>query len=237
MTSESPNGPPAFPRALVVEDPKFQTRELKPTLEKHGFRVEGVASIADADARLRENGYDIVLVSSQTPGFQGAAQLQEWRAEGVSTRIVVLTPNDRGPEPNSYLSAGADVCLGLKVQHEELLAWMRALLRRRAKPEQQAILRVHDLELNLTTRTVRRAGKTINVTRREFTVLELLVRNCGKIVTRDAIWQHLYGNQPRGTSNIIDVYIRYLRSKIDQNDERPLLLTRWGQGYMLRAEQ
>jgi DNA-binding response OmpR family regulator len=132
------------------------------------------------------------------------------------------------------LDFGADDYLTKPFQLEELMARLRALLRR-SHQVKDPMLRVFDLEIDTAARTVKRAGQTIHLTPREFALLQFLAFHRGKVVTRTMIWEHLYDEYDENTSNVVDVYIRYLRTKIDKGFDPPLILTRWGEGYMLRG--
>jgi DNA-binding response OmpR family regulator len=116
-----------------------------------------------------------------------------------------------------------------------LLARLRALIRRSHQIKDPQ-LRIFDLEIDTSARTVKRGGQSIHLTPREFALLQFLAYHRGKVVTRSMIWEHLYDEYDENTSNVVDVYIRYLRTKIDKGFETPLILTRWGEGYMLRGE-
>jgi DNA-binding response OmpR family regulator len=119
---------------------------------------------------------------------------------------------------------------------EELLARLRALIRR-GHQVKDPLLKVHDLSIDTSARTVKRAGKSIHLTPKEYALLEFLAFHAGKVVTRSMIWEHLWDEHDESVSNVVDVYIRYLRNKIDKDFSPPLILTRWGEGYMLRAEE
>jgi DNA-binding response OmpR family regulator len=115
------------------------------------------------------------------------------------------------------------------------LARLRALLRREHQVK-DPVMRIHDLEIDTAARSARRGGRAIHLTPREFALLQFLAFHRGKVVTRSMIWDHLYDETDETTSNVVDVYIRYLRNKIDKDFHLPLILTRWGEGYMMRGE-
>jgi DNA-binding response OmpR family regulator len=160
--------------------------------------------------------------------------LKEWRQHGINIHILVLTAKDAVDDKVTGLDLGADDYLTKPFQLEELMARLRALLRR-SHQVKDPLLRVFDLEIDTAARTVKRAGQVIHLTPREFALLQFLAFHRGKVVTRTMIWEHLYDEYDENTSNVVDVYIRYLRTKIDKGFDPPLILTRWGEGYMLRG--
>src|SRR5262249_61827036 len=169
------------------------------------------------------------------PKADGLALLQRWRKSGMTTHVLVLTARDRIEDKVRGLDIGADDYLTKPFQLEELLARLRALVRR-GHQVKDPVLRIHDLEIDTAAHTVRRAGQDIHLTPREYALLEFLAFHRGEVVSRTMIWEHLYNEDDDNTSNVVDVYIRYLRNKIDKGFDPPLILTRWGEGYQLRGE-
>src|SRR6516165_10218021 len=170
------------------------------------------------------------------PKVDGLSLLQKWRRAGVSTHVLVLTARGTIDDKVKGLDLGADDYLTKPFQWEELLARLRALVRR-GHQVKDPVLRVHDLEIDTAARTVKRAGQPIHLTPREFALLEFLAFHRGKVVSRSMIWEHLYDEHDENTSNVVDVYIRYLRNKIDKGFEPALIMTRWGEGYLLRDDK
>lgn len=133
------------------------------------------------------------------------------------------------------LDLGADDYLVKPFELNELLARVRALVRR-GHQAKDPVIKIHDLEIDTGAKMVRRAGKEIYLTPREFALLRFLAYHRGKVVSRSMIWEHLYDENDDNTSNVVDVYIRYLRNKIDKNHSPQLILTRWGEGYMIKGD-
>jgi DNA-binding response OmpR family regulator len=221
---------------LLIEDHKPLLRALRRGLEEEGFTVDTAADGEEGNMRARSGAYDLVVLDLMLPKVDGLTLLKQWRQDGMTTHVLVLTARSGMEEKVIGLDAGADDYLTKPFQLEELLARIRALMRRGQKAI-DPIIRVHDLEIHTSTRRVRRGGKDIHLTQREYALLHLLAMNRGRVVTRSVIWQHLYNESEEGSSNVVDVYIRYLRSKIDKDYDPPLILTRWGEGYLLRGEE
>lgn len=222
-------------RILLVEDNKPLARALKTGLQEEGFAVDAAHDGEEGAYKARTTNYDIIILDLMLPGEDGLSLLKRWRTEGMKTHVLVLTARDTVEDKVRGLDMGADDYLTKPFQLEELLARLRALLRR-GHQVKDPVLRIHDLEINTATRSVRRGGQDISLTPREYALLEFLSFHRGKVVTRSMIWEHLYDEQDENTSNVVDVYIRYLRNKIDKKFKPPLILTRWGEGYMMRGE-
>ncbi len=222
-------------RVLLIEDHKPLVRALKQGLEEEGFAVD-VAYDGEVGAyKAQTADYDVIILDLMLPREDGLSLLQRWRRAGLNTHVLVLTARSSIEDKVRGLDLGADDYLTKPFQLEELLARLRALIRR-GHQVKDPVLRVHDLELDTAAHTVKRAGQPIHLTPREFALLQFLAFHRGKVVSRSLIWEHLYDEQDENTSNVVDVYIRYLRNKIDKGYDPPLILTRWGEGYMLRGE-
>jgi DNA-binding response OmpR family regulator len=179
--------------------------------------------------------YDIIILDIMLPKMDGLQLLRKLRASGLKTPVLLLTARDAIEDRVRGLDAGADDYLSKPFALSELLARLRALLRR-PPMQQDTILRVGDLEMDVATREVRRAGKSINLSPREFTLLEYFMRHPRQVLTRSQITEHTWNFDFYENSNVIDVYIGYLRRKIDHGFDRPLLHTVRGVGYCLSAQ-
>jgi DNA-binding response OmpR family regulator len=222
-------------RLLLIEDHRPLVRALKQGLEEEGFAVDIAADGQEGDFKARTAEYDVIILDLMLPREDGLSLLRRWRKDGLETHVLILTARGSIEDKVKGLDLGADDYLTKPFELEELLARLRALIRRHHQVK-DPVLRVHDLEIDTAARTVKRAGQLIYLTPREYTLLEFLAFHQGKVVTRSMIWEHLYDDRDETISNVVDVYIRYLRNKIDKGFEPPLILTRWGEGYMLRGD-
>jgi DNA-binding response OmpR family regulator len=221
-------------RVLLIEDHKPLARALQQGLVEEGFAVDVAYDGEEGDYKARSAEYDVIILDLMLPKKDGLTVLQGWRRDGLSVHVLVLTARGNLEDKVRGLDTGADDYLTKPPQLEELLARVRALVRR-SHQVKNPVIRVHDLEIDTAGRTVKRAGQEIHLTPREYALLEFLAFHPGKVVTRTMIWEHLYDEQDESTSNVVDVYIRYLRNKIDKGFDPPLILTRWGEGYLLRG--
>jgi DNA-binding response OmpR family regulator len=205
-------------------------------MEEAGFHVDVAHDGDEARYRARLTRYEVIVLDRSLPGGDGLALLREWRGAGVRSHVVMLAAGGALEDRVRALDLGADDCLAKPFAPEELLARVRALVRRTG-PARVGLLRVHDLIIDLTARSVVRGGRLLPLTPREYALLECLALHRGRVVTRSMVWEHVYGEQGEASSNVVDVYIRYLRNKVDRGFDTPLILTSWGKGYYLRGEE
>jgi two-component system, OmpR family, response regulator len=221
-------------RALFLTDRPL-AESLQPALAALGVVIDVAEQAARADFKVQTECYDVVLLDRDRLGDLGYARLGRWRRIGLQAHVLVLLPGTCDVyERAALLNAGADAYLLRPFCVEELRARFRALGRQCA-PAQDPILRTHDLEIDTVARSARRAGRVIRLTPREFELLWLLAAHQGRVLSRSMILEHLYDGESEEHSNVVDVFIRYLRNKIDRGFDTPLILTRRGQGYLLRA--
>jgi DNA-binding response OmpR family regulator len=223
-------------RVLVVEDERKVANFIRQGLEEEGHTVEVAEDGADAlDRLLASFPYDLVVLDVMLPRRDGFSVLKALRDKQVSTPVLLLTARDAVADKVAGLDLGADDYLTKPFAFDEFLARVRALLRRQAGQAAPA-LRLEDLMLDPATRGVSRGSRSIGLTTREFALLEYFMRNAGRVLTRPMIAEHVWAVDFDRESNVIDVYVGYLRRKIDGPGERPLLHTVRGAGYVLRTE-
>ncbi len=221
---------------LVVEDERKVANFIRQGLVEEGHTVEVAADGETAlDLLLSESPYDLVVLDVMLPKRDGFAVLKSLREHRIETPVLMLTARDSVADKVAGLDRGADDYLTKPFAFEEFLARVRALLRRGA-PRRAPVLRLLDLTLDPATREVTRGGRRIDLTVREFALLEYFLRSVGRVLTRPMIAEHVWGLDFDPESNIIDVYVGYLRRKIDTPGERRLLHTVRGAGYVMKAE-
>jgi len=223
-------------RILVVEDDRKVASFIRQGLVEEGHTVETAAD-GDGALELLVEGepYDLIVLDVMLPGRDGFAVLTGARQAGVHAPVIMLTARDSVADKVTGLDLGADDYLAKPFAFEELLARVRALFRRRSE-RRAPVLRLADLTLDPATRKVERAGRRIELTTREWALLEYFMRNTGRILTRPMLVQHVWGLDFDPESNIVDVYVGYLRRKIDGPQERKLFHTIRGAGYVLKDE-
>jgi len=221
-------------KILVIEDDPTVGQFVKRGLEEQRWGVELVADGEEGEQRASSGAYDLVILDMRLPGKSGLDVLTALRGRGFERPILVLTAQDAVDSKVSTLRAGADDYVAKPFAFEELLARVEALARR-PRAIASATLRVGDLELDQTTHEVRRAGEPIELTPKEFTVLEYLMRHTGRVMSRTLITEYAWGYHFDPGTNIVDVVINHLRKKIDARHERKLLTTVRGVGYVVKA--
>jgi DNA-binding response OmpR family regulator len=221
-------------RILVVEDERKVAKFIRQGLEEEGHAVEVAADgVTALDLLLGGPPYDLVVLDLMLPGRDGLGVLRSLRERSIDTPVLVLTARDALPDRVRGLDLGADDYLTKPFAFEEFLARVRALLRR-ATARRDPVLRVGDLTLDPATRAVARGRRRISLTTREHALLEYFMRNTGRVLTRPMIAEHVWGLDFDRESNIVDVYVGYLRRKIDADGEPRLLHTVRGAGYTLK---
>jgi two-component system response regulator MprA len=221
-------------KVLVVDDERAVRDSLRRALELEGYQVELAVDGGDALHRLEANGQpDAVILDVLMPGVDGLEVCRRIRGKGSSVPVLMLTARAEVESRVSGLDAGADDYLPKPFALEELLARLRALLRRTA-PGTDGLMRFADLELNPSTREVKRGGINIELTRTEFNLLELFMRNPRQVLTRSVIFERVWGYDFGFASNSLDVYIGYLRRKTEVDGKPRLIQTVRGVGYALR---
>ncbi len=223
-------------RILVVEDERKVANFIRQGLAEEGHAVEAATDGTTAlDLILEGPPYDLIVLDVMLPGRDGFAVLKTVRDRRIQTPVLLLTARDSVSDRVAGLDLGADDYLTKPFAFEEFLARVRALLRRGTQ-QRAPVLRLADLTLDPATREVARGGRRISLTAREYALLEYFLRNVGRVLTRPMIAEHVWGLDFDAESNIIDVYVGYLRRKIDTEGERPLLQTVRGAGYVLKTE-
>jgi two-component system response regulator MprA len=218
----------------VVDDDEALRNAVRRALRLEGYDVELAGDGAEALARLAAIRADLVVLDVLMPVLDGITVCRRLRESGDRTPILMLTARDAVSDRVGGLDAGADDYLTKPFVLEELLARIRALLRR-SYSEEEGSLRVDDLELSSRTRLVRRGDREVDLTRTEFSLLELLMRNAGTVLTRDAIRERVWGFDDSDGSNTLDVYVGYLRRKTEAGGEARMIHTVRGVGFVLRS--
>lgn len=222
-------------RLLVVEDERTLARHLQKGLEEAAWVVDVAHRVDDAWRLILLNPYDLIILDLGLEDADGVHLLQRLRASGMTMPLLVLTARGAVEDRIAGLNAGADDYMPKPFAFGELLARVNAL-HRRGERRELLIWRVGDLELDVRRRSARRGTRRIDLTAREFTVLELLMRHAGEIVTRSMLADQVWGERYDSLSNLIEVFINRLRRKMESADEPRLLHTVRGAGYVLRAD-
>jgi two-component system OmpR family response regulator len=223
-------------RVLVVEDDVKMAGLLQRGLREEGYAVDVARSGADAVWMGQAAEYDAIVLDVLLPGLDGASVCRRWRENGVWAPVLMLTARDAVEDRIAGLDAGADDYLAKPFAFAELLARLRALGRRGAA-ERPVILEVGDLRLDPATRQVWRADVEIRLSAKEFALLETFMRRPGRVLSRLQLLEHAWDYAYENRSNVVDVYVRYLRQKVDRPFARTSIETVRGVGYRLRREE
>lgn len=218
---------------LLVEDERRLSQLVRRVLEEEGHTVDAAFDGEEGLTMALDGSHDVIVLDIMLPEMNGVEVCRSLRRQKMDTPILLLTALDSVEDKVRGLDAGADDYLPKPFAFQELLARVRALGRRKVQGRESSQLAVDDVTLDLRRRRVQRAGKAIDLSPKEFSLLEYLMRNEGRVVTRTQILDHLWGYDHDSESNLVDVYVAYLRRKLDKGHEKPLIRTVRGIGYAL----
>ncbi len=223
-------------RLLLVEDDAALRDVLSKRLIQEGYAVDACGDGNEGLEYALSAPYDGIILDIMLPGIDGLTLLTHLRARHVDCGVLLLTARDAVDDRVRGLDCGADDYLTKPFAYEELSARLRAMLRRHA-PYRSPVLRVGDLELDTVSRAVHRGKRAVSLTAKEYALLEYLMRNAGQVLTPGQIYDHVWDYQGTFDSNLVPVYIGYLRSKIDKGEDTPYIRTVRGFGYVLRDDK
>ena len=221
-------------RVLVVEDEVMIANFIKRGLKEEGFAVDVTRTGEEGHFLATTNDYDLITLDAMLPKMDGFELCQKLRKDGIKSSIIMLSAKDEVKDKVRGLDQGADDYLTKPFEFEELLARVRAQLRKK-KGGDPSRYELADLTLNLLTHEVQRGKKIISLTAREFSLLAYMMRHAGQVITRTMLAEHVWDIHFDSSSNVIDVFINYVRNKIDGGHAVKLLRTIRGRGYMLTA--
>jgi len=222
-------------RILVIEDEKKVANFIKRGLQEEGYAVDLSSDGEDGYFQAEEIQYDLILLDLMIPKLDGLTLCRKLRQNGIQTPLIMLTAKDSIKDKVTGLDSGADDYLTKPFSFEELLARIRALMRK-GKNQQPACLQVGDLMLDVVGHKAYRSGEEIILTVKEYALLEYFMRNAGTVITRTMIAEHVWDINFDTFTNVIDVYVNYLRNKIDKGRETRLIHTVRGRGYILKED-
>ena len=218
---------------LVVEDERRLAQVVRRVLEEEGHTVDVAYDGEEGLALAMDGSHDVIVLDILLPAMDGFEVCRSLRRDRVDTPILLLTALDSVDDRVRGLDAGADDYLPKPFAFQELLARLRALGRRKVQARDPTALEVHGLRLDLRRRRAERNGRTIDLSPREFSLLEFLMRNEGRVITRTQMLDHVWGYDYATDSNLVDVYMAYLRRKVDRGDDSKLIRTVRGVGYAI----
>lgn len=224
----------------MIEDEVRISRVISLELMHEGYEVETIENGKDGLSRAKEEKWDLILLDVMLPGMSGFEVLRRLRMEDENTPVILLTARDSVFDKVNGLDHGANDYITKPFEMEELLARMRSAIRvsttRNSQSSATALKSIDDLEIDEGARTVKRAGTPIELTRREFDLLVFLLDNRNQVLSRDQLLNKVWGFDYVGETNVVDVYIGYLRKKIDHDYDYPLIHTIRGVGFMLKGQ-
>ena len=220
-------------RILVVEDEKRLNRIISEALEDEGYSVDSCFNGLDALDYAAGADYDVIILDIMMPKMDGLEVVRRLRAGGNSTPVLFLTARDSVADRVTGLESGGDYYLVKPFDFQELMAVVRVMTRKYTG-NRSNVYTIADLSLDATAKTVTRAGKNIELTAKEFSLLEYMLRNKGVVLSREMIENNLWNFDYEGGTNVVDVYVGYLRKKMDTGFDRKLIHTVWGTGWVLK---
>jgi len=223
-------------RVLVAEDHQSLARSIADGLRDEGFAVDLTFNGEEAHTLARTHQYDLIVLDIMLPGLDGFTLLPRLRQAKINVPVLCLTARDAVEDRVKGLDLGADDYVIKPFEWNELLARCRALVRRGHDLRNPEIV-IGDLHIDTVKKSVMRGDKPIKLSAREYALLTYLAHRTGHVVSRSDIWEHLYDSSDEVASNVVDVYIAYLRNKIDKGFDKKLIHTRHGQGYLLGVEE
>ena len=220
-------------RILVVEDEKHLNRIISEAVEDEGYSVDSCYNGVEALEYLACADYDVIILDIMMPKMNGLELVRRLRSEGNSTPVLFLTARDAVADRVEGLESGGDYYLTKPLDFQELMAVVRVMTRKYTG-NRSNVYTIADLSLDSNTRIVTRAGKNIDLTAKEFSLLEYMIRNKGVVLSREMIENNLWNYDYEGGTNVVDVYVGYLRKKMDTGFSRKLIHTVWGTGWVLK---
>ena len=220
-------------RILVVEDEKHLNRIISEAVEDEGYSVDSCYNGVEALEYLACADYDVIILDIMMPKMNGLELVRRLRSEGNSTPVLFLTARDAVADRVEGLESGGDYYLTKPFDFQELMAVVRVMTRKYTG-NRSNVYTIADLSLDSNTRTVTRAGKNIDLTAKEFSLLEYMIRNKGVVLSREMIENNLWNYDYEGGTNVVDVYVGYLRKKMDTGFSQKLIHTVWGTGWVLK---
>ena len=220
-------------RILVVEDEKHLNRIISEAVEDEGYSVDSCYNGLEALEYLECADYDVIILDIMMPKMNGLELVRRLRDRGDSTPVLFLTARDAVADRVEGLESGGDYYLTKPFDFQELMAVVRVMTRKYTG-NRSNVYTVADLSLDSNTKTVTRAGKNIELTAKEFSLLEYMMRNKGVVLSREMIENNLWNYDYEGGTNVVDVYVGYLRKKMDTGFSKKLIHTVWGTGWVLK---